>query len=310
MSGRLRDALYDFGLEDSFRRANFRLQLHYGFSLSAERIRKATLKQAQTERTGQRERKPVSSLPSKGAAAVVSQCAGSMVRIVHTAENGDARKKRDLDWKEARICVARASGTDSSYYEGLIGDVHEVGHAWAHATLRAGWASHTLIHCMGDGASWIAQQAALQFPGSSFLLDLYHVCEYLAEASEVCALKESPQRWQKRQRTKLLKGKASQVIAELEEKSEGAEVPDEHSPVRLAYRYLNNRKEQLDYPKALENNLPVGTGMIESAHKQIIQQRLKGPGMAWLTTNADALISARAHRATYIESQEWLKEAA
>ena len=36
----------------------------------------------------------------------------------------------------------------------------------------------------------------------------------------------------------------------------------------------------------------------------------KGPGMAWLTTNADALISARAQRATYIESQEWLKEAA
>ncbi|NRA28539.1 MAG: hypothetical protein HRU10_14995, partial [Opitutales bacterium] len=80
----------------------------------------------------------------------------------------------------------------------------------------------------------------------------------------------------------LLKGKASQVIAELEEKSEGAEVPDEQSPVRLAYRYLNTRNEQLDYLKALENKLPVGTGMIESAHKQIIQQRLKGPGMAWL----------------------------
>ncbi|RLA47704.1 MAG: ISKra4 family transposase, partial [Gammaproteobacteria bacterium] len=77
-----------------------------------------------------------------------------------------------------------------------------------------------------------------------------------------------------------LKGKAHQLIDELEAKSEPLTVPEEQAPVRIAHRYLAARAYQLDYPRALAQGLPVGTGMIESAHKQVIQKRLKGPGMA------------------------------
>jgi hypothetical protein len=60
----------------------------------------------------------------------------------------------------------------------------------------------------------------------------------------------------------------------------------------------------------MKRNLPVGTGIIESAHKQIIQKRLKGPGRAWLRNNADALIKARAQRATQVQNPKCLKFAA
>ncbi len=233
-----------------------------------------------------------------------------MVRTVQTASRGDRRKQRQLEWKEARVCAASAAGSASIYYEGLLGSVEKTGIAWSHATARAGWGAHTRIHPMGDGAVWIGQQARLQFPCSVFLLDLFHVCEYLAPAAETCSRREKPSRWCKRQRNKLLKGKATQVIEELRQKSEPAKASDEAAPVRCAYRYLNQRADQLDYPAALARNLSVGTGMIESAHKQIIQKRLKGPGMAWLPANANAIINARAARATLIQNQQSLQKAA
>jgi hypothetical protein len=297
-------------VEESFRRANYRLQVHYGFGLSAERIRAVTLAQAGELAAEQAGRKPVGRLPGEGAEAIATQCDGSMVRLVRTAAQGDRRKRRQLEWKEARVCAAQARGSCSIHYEGLLGSVEAAGIAWSHATAKAGWGVGSLIHPMGDGAVWIQQQAAVQFPGSAFLLDLYHVCEYLAEAAPRCAQKESPRRWSRRQKNKLRKGKAAQVIEELRAKSEPAQVPEELAPVRQAYRYLHTRADQLDYPGALRRDLPVGTGMIESAHKQIVQQRLKGPGMAWLAENADALIRARALRATAIQNQESLTSAA
>lgn len=310
LSQRLKQALYDFGLEESFRAANYRLEVHYGFKLSAERIRGATLEKANEVVCRQASREPVRRLPSQGAPMIKTQCDGSMLRTVTTAAKGDRRKRRVLEWKEARVCAACAVGSVSIFYEGLLGTVEQTGVAWSQATLRAGWGANTQIHPMGDGAVWIEQQARLHFPGSAFLLDLFHVCEYLGEAAEACAQKERPSRWLRRQKNKLLKGKADQVIAELRQKNEPDRVADESAPVRRAYRYLNARVDQLDYPSALAHDLPVGTGMIESAHKQIIQKRLKGPGMAWLPSSANALIQARALRATAIQNQESLDRAA
>jgi len=100
------------------------------------------------------------------------------------------------------------------------------------------------------------------------------------------------------------------VIHELAAKREATHVPDELAPIRAAHRYLTTRQQQLDYPEALRRNLPVGTGMIESAHKQVIQKRLKGSGIAWLRGNADALIKARAQRATEIQNPKCQKKAA
>lgn len=310
LSGKLQAALYDFGIEDSFRLAAYRLNVHYGFGLCPERMRLATLETAKERAEVLDGREPVRTLSTTGAEAIATQCDGAMVRLVTTGSGGDKRKRRELEWKEARLCAAVARGSATIFYEGLIGDVHETGEAWSQAVYAAGWGVHTYIQPMGDGAVWIEEQAATCFPGSAFLLDLYHACDYLDAAAPSCARREKPKRWLQRQKNKLLKGKKEQVIQELADKREPAHVPDELAPVRVAHRYLATRQHQLDYPEALRRNLPVGTGMIESAHKQIIQKRLKGPGMAWLPANADALIKARAQRATEIQNPKCQKIAA
>ena len=54
----------------------------------------------------------------------------------------------------------------------------------------------------------------------------------------------------------------------------------DQAPVRAYYRYLNNRPDQLDYQGAIKKGLPIGSGEIESAHRYVIQKRLKFSG-AW-----------------------------
>ena len=82
-------------------------------------------------------------------------------------------------------------------------------------------------------------------------------------------------------------------------------MPDEEAPVRKAYRYLSNREEQLDYQSAPDQELPIGSGLIESAHKHVIQARMKIPGAAWSIENAESIIRARAFRASGYWKDYW-----
>ena len=54
---------------------------------------------------------------------------------------------------------------------------------------QCGLDENTHIHAVGDGASWISEAYERQFgTQSEYLVDFYHVCEYLAEAAQRPAL--------------------------------------------------------------------------------------------------------------------------
>ena len=74
------------------------------------------------------------------------------------------------------------------------------------------------------------------------------------------------------------------------------------APVRASHRYLHNRLDCLDYPGALALGLPIGSGMIESGHRHVLQARLKRAGTAWLPEHADQIAHLRVLRA----NDQWL----
>ena len=51
--------------------------------------------------------------------------------------------------------------------------------------------------------------------------------------------------------------------------------------LRTVYAYLERHREHIDYAKYKELEFPLGSGMVESACKWLIQQRFKGVGMRW-----------------------------
>ena len=145
------------------------------------------------------------------------------------------------------------------------------------------------------------------------MVDFYHVCEYLAEAAEGCVRNPTPtekKKWMDRQKSWLKQNQTGQVLRNLKGHLEDEKVPDDQAPVRRCWRYLHNRIDQLDYQGALDRGLPIGSGETESAHRHLIQRRLKLPGAWWSEKNASNMAQIRVNRANGHWNDFWSKKAA
>ena len=114
-----------------------------------------------------------------------------------------------------------------------------------------------------------------------------------------------PDPWRRTQQQRLKNGAVPKVIAALAEHLEPEATPDEQAPVRQGHRYLTHRLAALDYPRALALGLPIGSGMIESGHRHVLQARLKKAGTAWLPEHADQIAHLRVLRANNQWASFW-----
>jgi hypothetical protein len=67
------------------------------------------------------------------------------------------------------------------------GSVNDAGQSLLNCAVAAGFGTQTHVHGVGDGAFWIADQIHAKFGSqASYLVDFFHVCDYLAAASNTC----------------------------------------------------------------------------------------------------------------------------
>ena len=118
----------------------------------------------------------------------------------------------------------------------------------------------------------------------------------MGSAAERCRPPQ-PDRWRRTQQKRLRPGAGQKVMEAREPFVEPQGTPDEAAPVRNGLRYLTSRLDGLDDPRALKLGLPIGSGLIESGHRHVLQARLKKPGCAWLHDQADQLAHLRVLRA-------------
>jgi hypothetical protein len=304
-SARLQRAMCDFGIEHSFASGNRRLLEHYGFILNASAFRQTTLDHASraAQMLEKEYRQSYRSLPATGCEVLIAEADGSMLCTVPA---GLPRKgARPRQWQEIRLLASQPQKSLQTTYAATFGSVQEAGRRWGHTAKQAGRALTSRLHVVADGAEWIGLQTREVFGKDATLLtDFYHVCEYLAAAALVCRPKH-PEQWRHTQHQRLRRGASSLVIAELAVQREADTVSDEQAPVRAAHRYLSNRRHTLDYPAALAAELPIGSGLIESGHKHVLQARLKLPGSCWLEHNAESIAQLRVLRANDRWSDLW-----
>jgi hypothetical protein len=302
----------DFGADASFGKAAEKIKEHYGIEVPISATRKVT--QAHGEAMLQEE--PEGELGKQGARLVIAGMDGSMVPIVsiETDEKGqeikgDKRKHRQLGWKEARLCVARDPRSVSGHYRATMGDVEQAGRQLVRCVADAGGGRSTKVHCVADGATWIVAQVEERFGNqANFLVDFYHVSEYLAAASEL--LGEGKKAfWFKQQQRRLKANQTSDVIkeltkleaiekAKLENATKRSSATKEEQPASACRRYLENRLAYLDYKTTLKAGLPISSGETESGHRWVIQVRLKIAGAWWKTDNAERMLKLRTMRAS------------
>lgn len=284
---------------------------HYGILLGESSIRRITEGHA---------RKIFETLPKSlawptqpgSSAVVVVEMDGGMVPTVEPdAAKPDKRKGKKLHWKEAKICLAHSQGSKTLTYGGTLqGDVVTAGEQLFDCARRAGFGTRSHVHAVGDGAQWIADQVEDQFGAQgSYLLDFYHVCDYLSAAAKSIVADPAGQKtWMDEQKHRLKTQHADDLIEALMGHLEPPCVDDSEAPVRQCHRYLSQRREQLNYQSALARDLPIGSGEIESAHRYIVQQRLKRPGAWWCAANAEHMLALRLNRANRQWNAYWAAE--
>jgi hypothetical protein len=100
-------------------------------------------------------------------------------------------------------------------------------------------------------------------------------------------IRQQPQMHRQGKKTPLATGGLDKALQARARHFGAAEVDDDQAPVRRCHRYLIGRGNQLNYREALGNDLPIGPGEIESAHRYIAQLRLKRPGAWWRVEHAE-----------------------
>jgi hypothetical protein len=300
---RLERALTDFGSDVPFAKVPSKMKEHYGIDVPTSSGRTATLKHA-----AMCEPQLLPPLPPVKEAVLITEVDGSMIPIVDYPDRQakDLRKKKTVMWKEAKLCLARAPDRITPTLAVTLGDAQTCGELWRRLAEACGFGKVTRLHCLGDGASWIAHQMETQFGAQArYTIDIFHVYEYLAPVA--AQLEDAGKTWMEGQKKSLWASESQSVLNALKPLA-AANDPDASATTCL--RYLSARIDQLDYARAIAQNLPIGSGEVESAHRYIIQKRLKLPGAWWLSPNAQHILNLRCMRHNNMWNIYWDKKLA
>jgi hypothetical protein len=161
-----------------------------------------------------------------------------------------------------------------------------------------GTAPVVLIVVLGDGADWIwhaaARFLALRDVELVEIVDIYHAWEHLWTVANAVFGPGSAAAiaWVTPLKRQLEHDGVAPVLAALTALAPpGADAAEE---VRKAQQYFTDQAVRMDYPRFVARQLPIGSGVIESANKTLITAREKGAGMRWSRAGAQAVASLRA----------------
>ncbi len=195
--------------------------------------------------------------------------------------------------QESRDRLRAARTVDLSYFSRLA-DAETFGRLASVETQRRGTSSAGTVVGVVDGALWCQGFLDLHRHDAVRILDFAHAVSYLAAAATARYPSEPlrAETWLSDQRRELRDGEADVVIARLAAWLE-EEAGDPGGPIGEAHSYLASRRTQLRYASFRAAGYPIGSGIVESANKLIVEARLKGRGMHWARQNVNPLVCLR-----------------
>ncbi len=132
---------------------------------------------------------------------------------------------------------------------------------------------------IADGATWIWNWVEDTYPDSIQIVDYFHAKEHLCEfANDYFTDKQQRKCWIDQQ-GEIMKNEGISPIIKILKKLNPKQ-KTETKKVQLLNYYQKNEK-RMQYHTFREKGLLIGSGAIESAHKDVLQERLKLSGQRW-----------------------------
>ena len=152
---------------------------------------------------------------------------------------------------------------------------------------------------VSDGATWIKNWIEDAFSTAVSILDYYHACEHLHEfSSSIFTDKGKEKIWTDKQKEWLLKGKIRTVISNIRRIGQNKESANQ------LINYYSNNKNRMKYQEYAKIGCGIiGSGAIESAHRTVVQKRMKQSGQRWSYKGAQHMLNLRVVR----KNNDWNK---
>ena len=124
------------------------------------------------------------------------------------------------------------------------------------------------------------------------ILDYWHTTERMWKFIKLLySSKKHQANWIAKQEVLLWENGIEEVISNIEQINTRKIKAKEEQQKLLTY--LSNNKDKMNYKTYKENGWLVGSGAIESAHRTVIQKRLKLSGQRWTIIGAQQVLNLR-----------------
>lgn len=179
----------------------------------------------------------------------------------------------------------------------VLGDIDALSKSLMLEALRQQWQKAKTVVWISDGGRGFWGLYHQRFANCAIaVLDFYHAAQNLwkAAAAAFDGRTIKARQWFKLARHQLRHGESEKVIAQLAQMMECHDFPKSVlNTLTNAHNYLVTHQEHIKYKQFKDLGLPLGSGMVESACKWLIQQRFKGVGMRWSEDGFNHLLHLR-----------------
>ena len=227
-------------------------------------------------------------------------------------ESTTARGKTtyEIGFRDAKIAAISEVGWDkkrkearcrsSSYVTGIEHADEFFRRIWLEMMRRCRDPGRMRIVFLADGAEWIWDRIPTIANADSICIpDFYHACEHLSQLCKdlygegTADYGKHFSRW----RQKFYDGHVATFLAELKGIRDTLS-GSKRDIVQGQMKYFDANKDRMHYDRCIAMHLPIGSGTIESACKNVIGARMKRSGMTWSPPGADGMLQIRASLAS------------
>ena len=228
------------------------------------------------------------------------------IAVAYTARGVDPKTGEPVKDPGSEVCSGLI---DSAASVGGISRGSDFAARLEREIVRLGLREAEEVVVISDAAAWIRNVCRELLPGwrTTFILDAFHALEYAGSALRALV----PDREERRKRMEtvkadLLAGKVDEVTAWLEPHREL------DAAVAKCIDYFTDNRAQMRYDKYRERGMQIGSGVVESACRQMVGLRLKRPGSHWSVKGANAVLSIKCCRRNlrWVDFLDWRAQTA
>jgi hypothetical protein len=205
--------------------------------------------------------------------------------LFRSPDTQQPQRRRETRCHDKRVWASLTAGKD-----GVIAEVVK-------EVARRNPRQDKLVVAVTDGERALQQRIPRQLKSVTLILDLAHVLEKVWTAAHVFHAEGSleAQMLVREKTLWILQGKVGQVVKGLRSMMSRRRIKGagRQSLIKVS-RYLYKNRTRMRYHEYLAKGLPIASGAVEGACKNLIKDRMERSGMRWTARMAEAMVKMRA----------------